>query len=72
MQLQEDINSLLQSNKTQTDTINELKEELSESESKLKKEFSLVENWTLEKEVRANRGFWSLLKKFPFLGGYLG
>ena len=51
MQLQEDINSLLQSNKLQTDTINELKEKLSESESKLKKEFSLVENWTLEKEV---------------------
>jgi chromosome segregation ATPase len=51
-QLQEDINTLLQSSKSQTDVINELKEKLNESESNLKKEFNLVENWTLEKEVK--------------------
>ena len=50
--MQEDINTLLQSSKSQTDIINELKEKLNESESNLKKEFNLVENWTLEKEVK--------------------
>ena len=51
LQLQEDVNHLLQSNKSHTDLINELREKLNAAESKLKKEFDLVDNWTLEKEV---------------------